>query len=172
MKKTIIIYASNYGYTKQYARYLAQKLACEACEINNFNINLLQNYETIIFGAGVYAGNINQASFINNNQTLLKDKNIVVFSVSLTKPKNAEDKKRIHQVFIDSFNIDLNIKFFNFLGGITYSKLKPVHANMMQMAQIAVKSKLSPQEYKEYLQDKNLVDFTKANELVNYVKNL
>jgi len=172
MKNTVVIYASNYGFTQQYALHISKELGCDVFNLNNFDSDLLNNYETIIFGSGVYAGKLNKASFINKNQSKLTNKNIIIFSVSLTTPRNDEDKKRIQLVFENSIRTNLNIKFFNMPGGMNYSKLNTIHSMMMKAAKLSMKSKLSKEEYNNFEQDRDLVNLELSNELIKYVKSL
>jgi menaquinone-dependent protoporphyrinogen IX oxidase len=172
MKKTIVIYASNYGFTKQYALHISKKLECDACEVQHFDTKSLDNYNNIIFGSGVYAGKMNEASFINKNEEKLASKNVVIFSVSLTTPRNEEEKRRIQNVFDKSIKISQTPKFFSLPGGMNYSKLNTIHSMMMKAAKLSMKSKLTKEEYDDFDQDRNLVDLTQSNDLIEYVKSL
>jgi menaquinone-dependent protoporphyrinogen IX oxidase len=172
MKNTVIIYASNYGFTKQYALYISKQLDCDVFEVKNFDQKSLVNYENVIFGSGVYAGKLNKSNFINKIEDKLDNKNVIIFSVSLTTGRNEDEKNRIQQVFDKSINISHFPKYFSFTGGMDYSKLNAVHSAMMKVAKISMKSKLSKDEYDNFEQNRDLVDFSETTELIDYVKSL
>ena len=50
----IVLYKSEYGFTKQYAQWIAEELKCDCLEISAFNFDT--DFKTIIFGGGLYAG--------------------------------------------------------------------------------------------------------------------
>lgn len=81
MGKTIILYQSKYGATKQYAEWLSQKLECDMIETKSAKINDLAGYDTIILGGGIYANGIAGISFLKKNYSALKDKKVAVFAV-------------------------------------------------------------------------------------------
>ena len=58
MVKSLIVYFSKYGTTKEYAEWIAQELNGDIYSINNFKENTLNNYDTIIIGSGLYAGKV------------------------------------------------------------------------------------------------------------------
>ena len=56
--KTLVVYRSHYGSTRRYAQWLAQALDADAAEERQADARLVQNYECVIFGGGLYAGSI------------------------------------------------------------------------------------------------------------------
>ena len=80
---TLIVYASKNGSTEKAAKLLFEKLKGEK---NIINIREdknpgLENYETVILGGSIYAGNIQKElkNFVNNNLDLLLAKKIGLF---------------------------------------------------------------------------------------------
>jgi len=135
MNKVLIIYYSKYGTTKQYSEWIAADLEGDIYNINNFkNINLA-NYNTIILGSGLYAGNIKGINLLIKNYENIKNKKIVIFTCGLadySKPKNINEiYKRIENVVPKE--ILQNIKIFYLRGGINYKKLSLIHKIMMWM---------------------------------------
>ena len=74
--KTIVVYKSKYGSSKEYAFWIAEELGCEAVDVKNIKIEKLYEYDTIIYGGGLYAEVINGITLITRNLDKLKDKKI------------------------------------------------------------------------------------------------
>lgn len=64
MSDTIIIYQSKYGSTKKYAEWLATKLNADLYPKSKTTAEMLQKYDTIVYGGGLYAGGVNGISFL------------------------------------------------------------------------------------------------------------
>ena len=98
MSKGIILYQSKYGATKKYALWLKEETGYDCTETKKANIKLLQDYDTVILGGGVYASGIAGLSFLKKNIGKLKDKNIAVFAVGASPyDENAiEEIKKLH----------------------------------------------------------------------------
>ncbi|MCB5942942.1 flavodoxin domain-containing protein, partial [bacterium 210820-DFI.6.52] len=74
----------------------------------------LDEYETIIFGGGIYRGKINGLNFINQNYNKIKDKNIYIFSVGMESISENRKESLIKNNFK---NIEeKNVGFYNFKG--------------------------------------------------------
>ena len=61
---TIVIYKSKYGSTKKYGKWIADELGCEITDAKDFKTENLKNYDTIIYGGGLYAEVIAGVSLI------------------------------------------------------------------------------------------------------------
>jgi menaquinone-dependent protoporphyrinogen IX oxidase len=81
MEKTIVIYQSKYGATKKYAEWLSQKLCADLVEKSKCNKELLKDYDTIIYGGGIYATGIAGFSFVKKCYESIKDKKVIIFTV-------------------------------------------------------------------------------------------
>ena len=67
----IVIYKSKYGSTKQYAEWIADELNCLAVDAKKLKVDNLRNYDTIIYGGGLYAEIIAGVTLITKNMDLL-----------------------------------------------------------------------------------------------------
>lgn len=74
MNKIAVVYASKYGSTKQYAQWIAEELSADLFESNKIPINELKEFDTIIYGGGLYAGTIKGINLIIKNLELIKNK--------------------------------------------------------------------------------------------------
>lgn len=166
MEKVAVVYKSKYGSTKKYAQWIAEEAKADLYESSQIDVGKLTEYDTIVYGGGLYASGIAGISTITKNYNLLKDKRIIVFTVGLA----STDKKEIFTPIIEkNFSKEMrgNVKFFHLRGGIDYKKLGIIHKSMMAMLKTMV-SKKEPDELSN--DDKEIlatyggkVDFTDKN---------
>lgn len=135
MNKIIVVYASKYGSTKQYAQWIASGLSCEAKEWKTVLPSDLNNYDTVIFGGGIYAGGINGIAFLTKNFHLIREKNIILFTCGLADPQEEKNRSHIQASLAKLLTPEMQsqIRCFFFRGAIDYSKLTFIHKAMMAM---------------------------------------
>lgn len=140
MNNIAIIYKSKYGSTKKYAKWISELLNSDLFEVSEIESEKLLEYDTIIFGGGLYASGISGVSLITKNFQSIKDKNIIIFTVGLA---TTEDKSIFVPIIEKNFpeEIRSGIHFFHFRGGVDYSKLNIVHKAMMAMLKKMVAKK-------------------------------
>lgn len=95
--KTLVVYRSHYGSTRRYAQWLAQALDADAAEERQADARLVQNYECVIFGGGLYAGSIAGAARMAKLYGALQGKRLAMFTVGLSDPSDPENVKKIMQ---------------------------------------------------------------------------
>ena len=138
--KTIVVYRSKYGSTKQYAEWIAEELGCEAADAKNIKANDLLPYDAVIFGGGLYSENIDGISLISKNFDLLKDKKIIVFTVGLTDPGH----ERYYNSVADrnlSDEMRESIKLFNLPGKMIMEELSFPHRKALGMLKMVLSKK-------------------------------
>lgn len=81
MQRILVVYRSKYGATKKYAEWLSDALGCKIVESSKCNRSMLADYDTIVYGGGIYATGIAGFSLIKRNFEILKNKKVVVFAV-------------------------------------------------------------------------------------------
>ena len=89
LMKTMILYKTKYGSTKEYAQWLAEELQCEMAETETLNAKQLEAYDRIIIGGGILGGGIRGLSWLKKNYSQLCSKQIAVFGVGITPPSEA-----------------------------------------------------------------------------------
>lgn len=77
--KGVILYKSKYGATRKYAEWLAEETHFDRVEISKAKISVIQKYDVIIVGGGIYASGIAGLSFLRKNIKALQNKKIMVF---------------------------------------------------------------------------------------------
>ena len=173
---TIIIYKTKYGARKTYAEWIAEELCCNAVNSKDITANDLLQYDTIIYGGGLYAEVINGVSLITKNLDKLKDKKLIVFTTGIT-PIECRD-------YYDKLVIEKNfkpemlekIKIYNFLGKMILNELSLVHRTALKSLKKIMSGKENPSEMEKLLielcdVDKDLCDKGLITDLINYAKN-
>jgi menaquinone-dependent protoporphyrinogen IX oxidase len=137
--KTIVIYKSKTGFVKKYAEWIAEELLADIFEVSKVNINMLTEYDTIIFGGSLYAVGINGVKFITKNINRLKGKKVIVFASGASPAR----EEAIKEVVNNNFTSDQQkqIKFFYLRGGFNYNKLSPFDKALMILLKWKIKLK-------------------------------
>jgi len=179
MAKTLIVYFSKYGTTREYAEWIAKELNGDIYSINKFNENILNNYDTIIIGSGLYAGKVKGVDLLVKNYETLKNKKLIIFTCGLADYSKSENMDSIFGRLKKEFpeKIIEEIKIFYLRGGINYKKLNLKHKIMMSLLKRMVTKKglhKSNEEDKMFIETYGkTLNFTDKNsiiELLEYCK--
>ena len=172
--KTIVIYKSKTGFAKKYAEWIAEDLDADIFEVSKITVDMLEDYDTVIYGAGLYAVGINGVKYITQNLEKLKNKKIVIFATGMSPTR--EDV--INEVKDKNFTLieQKYIRFFYIRGGFDYSKLKPFDKILMTLLKYRIKlknkKKLTEDERGMLASFNKTVDFVvrkNINEILNYI---
>ena len=133
--KCLVTYASKYGSTKKYAQWIAEALACDIQDSKDVNRKLLEQYDVIIHGGGLYAGGLSGINTIVKNFDAISDKEIILFSCGLADPRDPENTAHIEAGLAKVLKPEMfgKIKQFHLRGGINYAALSLTHKAMMAM---------------------------------------
>lgn len=121
--KTIVIYQSSTGFTKQYAEWIATDLQCKAVSIKEASEKIVREYDQVIFGGWSMANMVNGLDKIRK----MNPKNLVIFMVGAT-PESVLDMPAIREV-----NHIANEPFFYMTGGMRFDKLNFVVRGMLKV---------------------------------------
>ncbi|MCY6372194.1 flavodoxin domain-containing protein [Clostridium ganghwense] len=170
--KTVVIYKSKTGFTKRYSEWIAEELSADIFEASKVTLNIIKNYDTVIYGGSLYAVDINGVKFITENINKLKDKKIVVFATGASPSR----EEVINEVRNKNFTKEQQkyIRFFYLRGGFNYNKLNPFDKFLMTLLKWKLKKKkeLTSDERGMLASYNNPVDFTKKkniDEIITYV---
>ena len=144
-KKVAVIYKTKYGSTKKYAGWMTLKLDADLYEITDIRAKHLLEYDTIVFGAGIYRGKINGISFIKENYDKVRDKELFIFTVGMETISESK-KEEIIKNNLDDFK-DKDFKLYNFKGSFEYKSLN-------------ILDKIMIKTLKKLIENKNKVDLT------------
>jgi len=88
--------------------------------VESFDINSLDNYDTIIIGSPIYMGQIQMKDFLEQNWEVLKSKNIYLFNVGMFPWESPESRKSFEMI---PEHMRDKIGFSKFPGRLDTSKL-------------------------------------------------
>lgn len=122
-KSVVVVYSSKYGWTAEYASWLAESLSCEFFNIVGVDEGDLYQYEVIIYGAGVYRDHVNGAQniFAHQNRDLFNSRKIILFTVGMNYPQDEQVVVSLRQNI--PRDIYHELKIYHFRGGIDYNRL-------------------------------------------------
>ena len=137
-----VVYKSKVGSTKRYAQWIAEETGADIFELGEFKKKKTINYNTIIFGGGLYAVGINGISFIKKNLDKFEDKNLIIFAVGAS-PKREEV---VQDILNNNFTNreKEKFKFFYFRGGFDMSKLGFFNKMLIKKLKEKIKKKEDP----------------------------
>ncbi|WP_286209617.1 flavodoxin domain-containing protein [Dubosiella newyorkensis] len=113
--KTIVLFTSNTGFTKQYANWLVNDLSCPWIDLSKKKRVDLDEYDTIVFGSWLMAGKIKKGKQLKSLLKQYQEKNWIVFCVGRTPLDQIDFKSLIHQNFEE--DLPSSVSFFYLPGG-------------------------------------------------------
>ncbi len=139
--KTIVVYQSSTGFTKQYAQWIAEELNCELVDIKKMPKNTVNEYDHIIFGGWIMGNMIMGLKKI----TALNPKKLTLYAVGST-PYSEE----LYTTIKTENHIE-DRTFYYFVGGFHYDKLKLPVRLMLKMVKKSVVKKEQKTKQDEYM---------------------
>lgn len=142
MSKVAVVYRSKSGYTEKYAKWIAKAVNADLFRGEKTQAEDLLDYDTIVYGGGLYAVGINGLKLITDNYDKLKNKKLIVFGLgaSPVRPAIVEEVKNRNLTVEQQETID----FFLLRGGFDKRKLTTVDRLLMQIMKINLKMKKQP----------------------------
>lgn len=173
--KAIVLYKSRYGSTKAYAEWIAEELSCRVADAKQVKIDDLAEYDTVIYGGGLYAEVIAGVTFITKNIDKLNNKKLIVYTTGITPLdcRDYYDKMVMEKNF--KGDVGSKVKVFNFLGKMVMDELSLVHRTALKTLKKIMSSKENPSEMEKLLvelcdADGDFSDRNAIVDLVNYAK--
>lgn len=141
--KSAVIYKSHYGATETYAKWLAEDLGADLLQADRVKPADLQQYDTIVYGGGLYAGGVNGIALLVKNIESIKDKVIYLFTVGAADVNDPENVKGICSALEQKLPPALlqNAHIYHLRGGMCCSKMSFIHRTMMNMMMKMVRKK-------------------------------
>lgn len=142
--KTIVIYNSQTGFTKRYAKWIAEATGADCLELSAAKKKSMTNYDAIIFGSWACAGGINKLSWFKGNMDKWTDKKLIVFCVGASPIENPEIESMFKRNFSESeFK---KVSAFYCPGGFNYDKMAAPSRIAMKMFIKMLKAKKNKTE--------------------------
>lgn len=160
--KKLIIYKSKTGYTEKYAKWIASETDSEIFRLKDVDIDIVKDYDIVVYCGGIYAGGILGFSFIKKNFKKLENKKIIVVAVGATIKKEDAVKEVKNKNLLPE--MENQIEFFLLRGGLNYKKMnffdKVLMFLLLQSKKIKSKNKLDEESKGLIANYGKTVDFT------------
>ena len=120
----LVIYKSKTGFTKEYAGHIAQAVGAQLMPLCDVSQVVMDRFETVIFGGGLYAGRINGLEKLKKLYCSSTATRLVVFACGAT-PNEAAGT--IDNMWKQNFtDMELSaVPHFYMQGGLAYEKMSP-----------------------------------------------
>lgn len=143
MKHVLVVYKSHYGFTKQYAQWIAEELGAEIRETSQTKPGDLASYDVIIFGGGLYAGGVSGISLLAKAFPAIKDKSLFLFTVGAADVQDEQNVRNIRAGLGKALTPEMQgkLQIFHLRGGLDYKRMSLVHRTMMSMMISTLKKK-------------------------------
>ena len=174
MKNVLLLYKSNTGFTKKYAKWIQEKLDCSTMPIEKTDVNKMKKYDVIIFGGGMHANKINGIKYIHQNLHQLEDKKLIIFATGATPSSAVDQVSKFKESNIPS---ESSIEFFYFQSGMNYKEMRINDRLMMNCLKLALKVKKDKNAVEQGAKEAIISSYdnsdrTQIEPLISYVKEL
>ena len=122
--KTLIIYRSIMGASKQYATWLHEAVPSDMLSYRSANSQRLGQYDTVVLICGIYATRLSLVGYIQKNWEILKRKRVILISVAGSPEDNIFSTKAYSRIPED---IRTSIRHFHLQG-----KVGPIGASKVK----------------------------------------
>lgn len=129
--KTIVIYNSQTGFTKRYAKWIAEAEGADCLALSEAKKANLAAYEAIVFGGWACAGGISKLGWFKSNIDKWRDKRLIVFCVGASPIESPEIEPALKKNFREPEFKRVNA--FYCPGGLCYEKMSTPSKLMMKM---------------------------------------
>lgn len=153
MKKTLIVYHSSTGFTRQYAQWLAEELQADCVPLHRTGRLHLSQYECLIFGSWLKAAHIQKLKWfwMHTDPLMQKDnppQRLVFFTGAM--PLESEQTQTILQT---AFQAHPDVHAFYCPGGLYYETMPIFSRMMLSIFRKMISSKSELNEEEQYLTD-------------------
>lgn len=119
--RTAVIYKSKTGNARKYAELIAEELRADLYSSTQVSVELLFEYDTIVFGGGLYTRGVYGLRKLINNSHMLDGKNLIVFATGAIHPSKQSMDYILHMNFTEK-QLE-KIKFFYLHSQVNHKKL-------------------------------------------------
>lgn len=157
--KTIVIYHSQTGFTKQYAQWIAEATGADCLELSeakkknlsdkNIDANGFAAYDAIVYGGWACAGSISKLGWFKSNIDNWRDKKLIAFCVGASPIDSPEIEPSLRQNFNESELKKVHV--FYCPGGLNYEKMPVPSKIMMKLFAKTVQAKKDKTEAEQIM---------------------
>ena len=120
--KALVIYRSKTGFSERYAQSIARELNARLINMKEVTVELLRDYDLIIYGAGIYAGIIAGYKKIRKMLAKANKEKLVLFAVGAAPKEAYATIERMWRLNIKESELK-TLPHFYLQGGIAYERL-------------------------------------------------
>lgn len=147
--KTIVIYNSQTGFTKRYARWIAEAAGADCLELSAAKRRSLESYDAIVFGGWACAGSIKKLGWFKENIEKWADKKLIAFCVGASPIENPDVEVALKRIF--NASEQKKVKTFYCPGGFHYDRMSIASKLMMKMFIQTLKAKKDKTEQEKVM---------------------
>ena len=129
--KTVVIYNSQTGFTKRYAKWIAKAAGADCFALADAKKKSLAAYEAIIFGSWACAGSISKLNWFKSNINKWADKKLIAFCVGASPIDSPDIEQALKQYFKEPELKKASVYYCP--GGLNYEKMSASSKLMMKM---------------------------------------
>jgi hypothetical protein len=127
--KTLILYRSFLGSSKQYAEWLHEEVPSDIMKFRQAGGKVLESYDTVVLIGGTYAGWLSLSGYLKSKWKKLQGKRVVFVTVAGAPAEDAVSVKAYSKV---PENIRTAVKHFHLRGKIGKTNLDEVKKEKIQ----------------------------------------
>lgn len=120
--RPVVVYASQTGFTRRYAEWIAEELGCEAVPVKQAEKMDLGPYDTVVFGGWFHAASLVGKKWLGNALAAYPDKRFIAFAVGATPPEWDDMVSQAMEREFPSPQYDAVDRFY-LRGGFCYERL-------------------------------------------------
>lgn len=130
--KTIVVYKTKYGSSKQYAQWIADALKCKAERLENIRLDTLSSYDMVVYVGSLYAGRVLGFKKVAKYLDVLQKTKLLLCMVGMTNPLEQDKYQNVFLYNVPEQFRD-KVKYFALRGDQLFSKMSFIHRLMMNM---------------------------------------
>lgn len=142
--KTIVIYTSQTGFTRLYAKWIAEAAGADCLELSTAKKTDLSLYDAIVYGGWACAGSISKISWFKSNIDKWAGKKLAAFCVGGSPAESPDIDTALKQNFSEAER--QKVKVFYCPGGFNYEKMPAASKLMMKLFSKTLKAKKNKTE--------------------------
>lgn len=168
MKSILLIYNSKTGFTKKYATWISETIDCKLITFDEINKVNIEDYDIIIYGAGIKAGLIRNLKDFKNIVLNNNKKKIIIFATGGAP----NDETITNKIKDNNFSKEelATIEFFYFQSGLNYEKMELSGKIMMNLYKFILKMKRNKSDTENGTSSSLSASYDASNK--NNIKNL
>lgn len=174
MKKTILVYKSETGFTKRYAEWIARETGCDLMELKKLTPAALKGYELVVFGSRLYAGTLDGLKKMMKIHAQAGAGQLILFATG-SAPAAVGDIERTWKTNLSAEQLAA-IPHFYMQSGLNYEDMCFIDRMLMKMLAIILRMKKNPSKESKALSRTIEKSFDSSDPkfiipLVEYLKN-